>query len=193
MDKFNKPRLVEKNLIIFITKKNIKKQSNFSRSIISFLKSNFLIILFFLLFGYFLYYRYNLVKKNQQNIVQEEHVIQQTPRYAVAPIINKQVQEQTRFIPSDQQYAVPKQPQQQPYLKNIEQKPPSEKHYNNIDIDVNNYVRENVVDPINMNQNYLYENNSKENHQIDEFDYSLNSRRASFLTPQYIGHNFAPL
>ena len=181
MDKFDKPRLVEKNILSIITKKNIKKQNNFTFNLINFFKLNFFTILFFLIFGYFLYYRYNLAKKNQEKVI-----IQEQPTIIRKPIIQKNVQEQTRFIPANKQYADPPKPRQPPYLKNIENDKKQD------DIDVNNYIENNLVDPINMNQNYLHQNYTGERQQINELDYSLNSRRASFLTPQYIGHNYAP-
>ena len=188
MDKFDKPKLVEKSFISIIIKKNLKKKPDFSTNLLNFLKINFFIILFFIIFAYFLYYRYNLVKKNQK--LSE---INETSNFRRLPIIQKNVQEQTRFIPADKQYAVPQKPIQPPYLKNIENSKegkPSKDYQNNLDI--NNYVTNNLIDPINMNQNYLHQNTSPRQKQINELDYSLDSRRASFLTPQYIGHNYAP-
>lgn len=197
MNNFDKPKLVEKNLLKTLFQKNIKKNNSFVNSVIQFLKSNGLIILSLLILVYFLYYRYNSVNKKYQNNIQSSDIPEMTPRYGVNPIIQKQVHQQTRFIPADQQYAVPQQPIQPPYLKNINSQRDNynvSDEYNNSN-ELNNIKssQENEINPINLNQNYLYESNNYEDYYPNENDYSLKAQSSIHLPQQYIGHNYAPV
>ena len=205
MNNFDKPKLIDKSFLKKLIMRNTKKSTDYSQYW-DMIKQNILIILFLLLLSYFLYYRYNQAKVKaqkekeiqEQQIIQEQQMAQQRllqQQYFTSKkkVIDPRTREQTRFIPEDQQYAVPRYSQEQPYLK---------QRIN----DVNSYVEQNTVnpqelpdmylknnvDPINLNFNYL-EQVPTQRQKPNEFDYSLKTRSATFLTPQYIGPNFAPL
>lgn len=182
MNSYDKPRLIDKAFLKkFVAKKTTQKNINLNK-FFSFLKNNFIVLLFIGGMSYFFYYRYNLVKiKQEQKRIEEERKQQQEQQirqlYLQQQIMKPQVQKQTRFIPEDQQYATPR--QQQPYLESKT-------------ADVNNYILENSVNPINYDQSYFYENKEEINEQRNPYDYSLKAQSIKFMTPQYIGHNFAP-
>lgn len=203
MNNFNKPKLIDKNFLKKIIMKNTQKTANYIQYW-DMIKQNILIITFIGLLAYFLYYRYNQAKIKalkekqiqQQKILEQQQLQQQmlNQQYISSrkKIVDPRTREQTRFIPEDKQYSVPRN-SQTPYLK---------QHIN----DVNNYVELNTIqpnqlpdhnltnniDPINLNFNYLEQIPSTKQ-KPNEFDYSLKTRSASFLTPQYIGPNFSPL
>ena len=189
MNAFDKPKLIDRSFLKKLVNKNLTKQKYINIELWDFIKQYSLILLFIGLIIYVLYYRYNLVqnkKEEEEEIVVQEAPIQ-PPVYTRNRMVNPQTRQQTRFIPETQQYSAPTHPIQDRY-------------------DVNGYVSENTfnpdeipnpqminnINPINLNHNYLEEKQSQPTPQFDEMDYSLKSRSATFLSPQYIGPNFAP-
>lgn len=201
---FDKPKLIDRSFLKKVINNNSQKNFNKFKDLWDLIKQNLIIVLFIGLLAYFLYYRYtNTMQKKEepQEIIQQQVYQDLTPQYhyQMNSVLNNQImqqtRQQTRFIPSDQQYSVPRQPQQDPYLcstnntcqnNNLEEKIDNQ---NNDNIQI---LKEKTVDPINLNFNNYQENNQEEKKILNDFDYSLKTRSATYLSPQYIGPNFAP-
>lgn len=185
MNVFDKPKLIDKSFLKKLVHKNLTKQKYINIELGDFIKQNILIILFIGLIIYILYYRYNLVqiKKDTPTDI-DTQIIQQPfhqPIYTGKKIIDPQTRQQTRFIPENQQYSAPMLPRQENY-------------------DINKYNQEDIpypqiknnINPINLDYNFYEEKQDISKQKINKMDYSLKTRSASLLSPQYIGPNFSP-
>lgn len=190
MNFYDKPKLIDKHFLKKLISHNKAKKNNSFDKYFKLLKNNFFIILCLLAFAYFLYYRYNYI--NNKDIEPEIIPEKTTKRINIIPpyfqstkpnqIVGPETREQTRFIPPNEHYT-------DPYINQYQNTVPKN---NNNPININDYVEENTVNPINLNQNYFYENEDQNIPEMNQYDYSLKTRSASFLTPQYIGPNFSP-
>lgn len=205
MNNFEKPRLIDRSFLKKVINNNSQKNFNKFNDLWQVIRQNIIIILFLGLLVYFLYYRYNstlLKKEEEPQIITQNKYLDMSPQYhyQMNSVLNNQLmqqtRQQTRFIPQDQQYSVPRQPQQEPYLcstnntcenNNLEEKIKNNSNDENIRI-----IQEKTIDPINLNYNNYQENNQEQKSILNDFDYSLKTRSATFLSPQYIGPNFAP-